>query len=172
MIPRIPANSLSDFTLEEASYEPDFELTARFEAFATELERLSLLGIGAYGFLLTTVGFDKSGPTPYLLLMKGHAYLLGFGVIAFAFSAAFALLSNFLSNKCLGCQLDIVRMYSRLDSSRYDPEQQKVNLNFARYRQRRQKHILLWNRAFLFSSTLSLCAGAFAVALAFARILL
>jgi hypothetical protein len=56
---RLAAKSLADYEVDESAYKPDFEITSRFQTFATELERLSLLGIGAYGFLLTTVMSDR-----------------------------------------------------------------------------------------------------------------
>jgi hypothetical protein len=168
---RLPARSLADLELEEKSYKPDFELTVRFEEFATELERLSLLGIGSYGFLLTTVAFDKGQATSYLTALTRHPLLLAFGVLAFAVSAGCALFSNFLSTKCLACQLDIVRMLGRLSSDRWSPEEQEINKQFVRKRQVDQKRGLTWNRLLLFLATLSLIAGALAVASTFALVL-
>jgi hypothetical protein len=173
MTDRLAAKSLADYEIDESAYKPDFEVTSRFQSLATELERLSLLGIGAYGFLLTTVMSDKGIPneTPYLLAMRTHAVLLGIGVMAFATAAAFALASNFLTDKCLGCQIDIIRTFKRLDSGLWDQNDQQTNRAYAEETQRTQKRVLFWNRALLVSSTGLLCLGAFAVALTFARIL-
>jgi hypothetical protein len=168
---RLPAKSIDDFRLNEETYKVDFELSARMEAFATELERLSLLGIGLYGFLLSNFMFDKGQPTHFFVLVSPHHRLLGIGVIAFAVSAGCALISNFLSTKCLGCQVDIVRMFNRIDSARWDEKEQQVNRNFAKNRQLAQRRVLICSRTLLLISTLSLVPGAIFVALTFAQVL-
>jgi hypothetical protein len=170
-VKRLPSQSIEDFKLAEDCYKPDFEISERFEKFAIEIERLSLLGIGAYGFFLTTFAFDKGHSTPYLDQLKSHPLLLGFGVIVFAFAAALALYSTYLSSECLGCQLDIVRMFNRLESHRWKPDEQQVNRDFAIDRQGAQKRIFRRNQLALGSAAILLGSGACAIAWTFAWVI-
>jgi hypothetical protein len=48
----IPAQSIADLELDEKVYKPDFEITAKYQAFSKELSRIALLGLGVYGFLI------------------------------------------------------------------------------------------------------------------------
>jgi hypothetical protein len=171
MRPRLPARSIDDFKIDADCYTVDFEISARFEKFATEIERLSLLGIGAYGFLLTNLAISGGHSTAYMDHLKANRELLEIGVIAFALAAGLSLWSNYLSTKCLGCQLDIVRMFSRLESQRWNLQEQTINRAFVEDRQRTQKRIFSWNEWVLGCATGSLGLGAAAVAFTFARVI-
>jgi hypothetical protein len=140
----------------------------RFEKFAFEIDRLSLLGIGAYGFFLTTFELETNDFIAYLHNLKSLSWLLGLGVVAFAIAAALSLYSTHLSSECLGCQLDIVRMFNRLESNRWKPDEQEVNRGFVIDRQHAQKKFLDAIKESSGSAAIMLGAGAGVTAWAFA----
>lgn len=61
----IPAKSLADLELDDKIYKPDLEITDRFQGVSKELVRISLLGLGLYGYLIKTAVDDPSGKHHY-----------------------------------------------------------------------------------------------------------
>src|SRR3954454_13431881 len=95
---QVTSKSLKDIELDENLYKADFELSGRYDTLATELERLALLGIGAYGFFVSKAGIDKVGdPTDRLLGFVKHPIFPSLGLLAFALSAACALYCSYLN---------------------------------------------------------------------------
>ena len=58
--------SLTEVPVEEESYKADLEVTDRYQNFSTELLRVSLLGIGVFGFLLKEVILNEKVSANYL----------------------------------------------------------------------------------------------------------
>lgn len=81
-------------------------------------------------------------------------------MVAFAIAAALSLYSTHLSSECLGCQLDIVRMFNRLESNRWKPDEQEVNRGFVIDRQHAQKKFLDAIKESSGSAAIMLGAGA------------
>lgn len=169
---RIPAKSIEDFMLDEKCYKGDFDIQSRWDSAVTELERLSLLGIAAYGFLISGMGLEKDSTSPFFVKLQAHPHLPVIGILCFAMAASCALVCNVLSCKCMRWQIDILRAFERYGSDRWGETEKTKILNWARYLQGQQKEQLLWNRGLLASSTIFLAAGAVATALTFAAILL
>src|SRR5579864_1465304 len=109
-----PARTIADLELDEKVYKPDFEISSRYQAFSKELVRISLLGLGVYGFLIKLASEQK-------LAVTQSEKIVGLcGLFAFAISAGCALLHGVLSSRCLGHQLVISRYLGRLEGDRWD----------------------------------------------------
>lgn len=147
----LAARSLKDMELSEELYKSDFEISARYDALATELVRLALLGVGAYGFFITKAGMEKDGSASHAL--KGfvdHPFIPALGLVALAISVGCALYCRYLNSRCLKLQIDILRLIGRIESGRWSDEDENfVNskrLGFLRMRQARMltagKHLI------------------------------
>lgn len=87
MCNRLPKPEFS--VLEESDYKPDFELNSKYEAFAQELLRLSLLSIGTIGFL-----FEKLCDR---FKIATTLWLVELGLVCLIFSSGMALLNRILN---------------------------------------------------------------------------
>jgi len=171
MVKRLAARTIADFQVDSKDYQVDLDLSSRGAELNTEIERLSLLGVGAYGFLLIHVAMNGGQPTSYMGLLKQHPRLLTSGIACFALAGACALFANFLSSNCVRWQVDILRMFGRLASDRWNADEQAVNLAFAKSRQATQGFWLRVSWVSLFVSTLLLGTGAIVTAIVFAKVL-
>jgi hypothetical protein len=163
----LPAKSLKDIELDEDMYKPDFEVSARFDGLARELERLALLGIGAYGFFIT-----KSEVSPSDLLAH-HLVLPTIGLIALGLSAGCALLCSHWNSKCLKLQVDILRLVGRLESGRWNaPNEKDVNTKNLDAKRADQRQMLGWGRTLMGIAVISLIVGAAATVCCFVLTLL
>ena len=159
----IPATTVADLKLDEQVYKPDLDVSKRFQEFSKELVRISLLGLGAYGFLIKMAA--EQGGDKYLEALRMHKILAATGVAAFAICASCALLNGFLANKCLMQQLTIVRYFGRLEGDRYDERQKESFRNVIRQQQVAQKLVLKRGGAALFAATIALITGGILFAL-------
>ncbi len=121
---RIPARKLSDITLPADTYNADFQLTDRYQAFSTELIRLSLLGIAGYGFLIANVVLKSD---ENLNILAGQSMALGAGVVFLGLTTALALAHRFFSTGCLAYQISILRTLTRLDGSHWTAEEREAS---------------------------------------------
>lgn len=166
---RLASKSIKDLQIDENLYKADFELSKRYDSLATELERLALLGVGAYGFFISKAGMDKGGdPTRALLAFVDHPVFPALGLFAFAISAACALSCGYLNSRCLKFQIDILRLLGRKESGRWEePDEQVTNAtNLAENRQK-QGRLLKLGRELIFLSVVSLIVGASATVISF-----
>jgi hypothetical protein len=155
-----PARTIADLELEDKVYRPDFEITGKFQAFSQELVRISLLGLGVYGFLIKLATDEPAPQQRFLHAMQGHKILAGCGVAAFAICAACALTHGFMATRCLGHQLVISRYFGRLEGDRWD-ELHKDSFRVEIQRQQReQRTVLMRGNRLLLVATLALIFGA------------
>jgi hypothetical protein len=165
----IPARTIADLDLEERSYKPDFEITARYQAFSKELVRISLLGLGVYGILIKMTT-DEHG-SRFLDALREHRTVAGAGVAAFAVCAGCALFHGFLATKCLGHQLVIARYFGRLEGARWSERYHELFRDIIRRQQQRQKLVLRAGNLLLWISTIALTSGAVCAASCFALVI-
>jgi len=165
----IPARTIADLDLEDRSYKPDFEITARYQAFSKELVRISLLGLGVYGVLIKMTT-DEHG-SRFLAALREHRVLAGAGVVAFAVCAGCALFHGFLATKCLGHQLVIARYFGRRQGERWSERYHRLFLSIIRQQQRRQRLVLRVGNFLLWISTIALVGGAVCAAACFALVI-
>lgn len=160
----IAARAIADFELDEKLYKPDFEITAKFQGFSKELCRISLLGLGVYGFLIKIGTEERGTAATFLRALQNHTLLAVWGVIAFAVCAACSLFHGFLASKCLGYQLVIVRYFHRLDGDQWDASAKEKFREIIHQKQSDQRMILSLGSLMLLIATLALIAGAVLVA--------
>lgn len=166
---KLPSKSLKDIDLDEQLYKADFELSGRYDTLATELERLALLGIGAYGFFISKAGMDKvTEPNNPILGFAEHPVFPSLGVLAFALSAACALYCSYLNSRCLKLQLDILRLLQRGESDRW-VEKGERETNAANLAENRvmQGRMLRRGGDLIFLAVVSLITGATATVVGF-----
>jgi hypothetical protein len=154
-----PARTLADLELEDKVYKADFEISSRFQSLSKELVRISLLGLGVYGFLLK-LATDTASSGVYLLALQKDKYVVLGGTVSFAICAAGALLHSFLSNQCLGHQLVISRYFGRLEGNRWDERQKEHFREEIRRQQKSQRTVLIFGNRCLLLATLALICGA------------
>jgi hypothetical protein len=155
-----PARTIADLELEDKVYRPDFEITSKFQAFSQELVRISLLGLGVYGFLIKLATDEPSPQQRFLHAIQGHQILAAYGVAAFAVCAACALMHGFMATRCLGHQLVISRYFGRLEGDRWD-ELHKESFRVEIQRQQsEQRIVLIRGNRLLLVATFALIFGA------------
>jgi hypothetical protein len=137
----------------------DWAMLDRYQAFSTELLRVSLTGIGAVGFLVTALAGKDS-----LLKISGvpPASRWGMGITLFALglSAASALGHRYVSSDSMACHISLLRMEMR-HRSKEEIEIEKESRN-RRFKQ---------SGALLFLSSCLLGLGAVALTLSFITLL-
>lgn len=109
--------NLGEVPLEEEVYRVDFEVADRYQAFSTEILRLSLLGVAGYGFLLSEVVFKADPTAEARRFFHEHAWL-SLGIVAFGLSAAFALVHRYYSTDCVTHLIRRLRIERRLSAAR------------------------------------------------------
>jgi hypothetical protein len=166
---RIPARTLADIDVPDGAYKPDFELTDRFQAFATELLRLALLGIAGYGFLISEVIMklrlaSSNAPSgEHRLVASSDAKILVVGIVALGAAAGFALVYRLRSTNCLGRQLAIARTLKRMDQPHWDVREREVNEARLASDRAQQGRILTWCHRYLVAGVVCLAIGTAAV---------
>lgn len=170
---RIPARTLADIDVPDGAYKPDFELTDRFQGFATELLRLALLGIAGYGFLISEVLMklrlaDTHAPSNAPpLLESSNARVLVVGILALGAAAGFALVYRLWSTSCLGRQLAIARTLKRMEQPHWDAGERAANEARLTGDRAVQRRILIWCHRCLVAAAVCLGVGTAAVVWAF-----
>ena len=106
--------TLASQPLEEGQYKVDLEIADRFDALATEILRIALLGIGAYGFLLSEIIFPTGNPA---LSIEEIKWPLGVGVAMLGISVGFALAHRYFSTLCIYQHVRLIRAIGSLDNA-------------------------------------------------------
>jgi len=167
-VEHIPAKSLQDLEIDETLYKADFELSARYDSMAKELQRLALLGIGAYGFFIAKAGMNASGdPTKTLVGFVRHPVFPVLGLAAFALVAGCALFCSYLNSRCLKLQIDILRLITRIESDRWVEAEQLVNIAELARNRGTQKRMLELGRELMLVAVVALIVGAVSTVLSF-----
>lgn len=104
------ADAQSPLILSEAQYKPDFELLDRYQSFSAEVLRLSLVGLGAVGLLLTLDDTAVAIDRVQKLLNDPHGrYALTAAAMMFTLSAAVSLAHRGISSDSMHFHLRILR---------------------------------------------------------------
>jgi hypothetical protein len=156
-----PAKTIADLELDDKVYKPDFEITSKFQGFSKELVRISLLGLGFYGFLIRLASEQRIHATRIQEIVG----LCGVG--AFAISAGCGLVHGLMTSQCLGHQLVISRYLGRLEGNRWDEHHKEDFREEIRRQQKEQKIVLIQGNRFLLVATLALIIGALLIAVLF-----
>jgi hypothetical protein len=110
-----PVRSLTEVPVDEATYKADLEVTDRYQNFSMELLRVSLLGIGVFGFLLKEVILNDKDNYMHPFVSSRWWFVLG--LLALAVSAAFALAHRYVSSDCIACQIRYLRQKHARDEA-------------------------------------------------------
>ena len=102
----------------EDRFKVDFAVLDRYQAFTTEVLRLSLLGLAGYGFLISNVVFRTlpNNAQPYLKALGDNQTLWAAGVIALGLASASALAHRYFSTDCMTHFVRRIRLSDRMDS--------------------------------------------------------
>ena len=92
-----------------ASFKDDLGVLDRYQAFSSEVLRISLLALSGLGALIFKIFFDKDFPTsgfqsPFVRIGIMTAS------VAFGVAAAAALLHRYCSSDSMSCQLQLLRL--------------------------------------------------------------
>jgi hypothetical protein len=132
---------ISDLEIPDATWKPDYDIADRYQSFANELMRISLLGIAAFGFLIKEV-YMKS--PQYQVMLKEVAVCVWLGFISLGICVVLALAHRFYSTACLFYQTMIMRSLKRLDNKHWDTAEKETERDFlvmARSAQRKKSDV-------------------------------
>lgn len=161
------ARALADLCLTEDNYKPDFEMTAKYQAFSGEILRISLLGIGLYGFLLSHGG--GVGTVGKIVdATISHRILIAVSLVLFGCAAVCSLAHSHYTSTCLGYQLHIARYLKRLDLDHWNEKEKSDVREYLVVLQQQQSVVLRKGLRFIFLAAVSLGVAAGLVALCFA----
>jgi hypothetical protein len=124
---RLPAKFLSDIEINDSTWKPDFDLVDRYQNFANELMRISLLGIAGYGFLIKEICMKES---KYLRMLADFKMHICFGVSLLIASLGLVLIHRFLSTSCLYRQVLIMRSLKRISNDNWSDEEKEMERKF------------------------------------------
>ncbi len=164
----LPAKSLLDIELDEKVYKADFEVATRYHEVAKELERLALLGIGAYGFFMTKSEIPAKHFISATYFHVPVIYVPAIGLVALGVCAGCALICTDLNTLCLKLQLDILRLLDRVRSGRWEaPDEQVANTENLKFNRAYQKRLLWMGKWLIRVAVGGLIVGALATVLCF-----
>jgi hypothetical protein len=151
---RVPAKSLDDVDIPDSSWKPDFNVADRYQNFANELMRVTLLVMVGYGFLIKEiVGNTKYKSTELMFpcLCVGGFFL--------AVSLCLVLAHRFFSTDCLYYQVIIMRSLKRLESDNWTSTEKQAERGYIK--ESRQNQIKYSRKCFhiLMCSTASFALG-------------
>lgn len=132
------AKMLEDVNIPDASWKADFDIVDRYQSFANEMMRISLLGIAAYGFLIKEICMKD--PKFYSLLQILRSSV-GAGITCLFISLVFSLAHRFLSTDCLYYQVQIMRGLKRLENSHWTDLEKKEECIFIEKCRSKQRNI-------------------------------
>jgi hypothetical protein len=94
--------SLSTVVLDEKYIKPDIAVNEKYQNFSSEVLRLSLAGLGVFGFLFKNV-FKEMPHFPKVLS--------GLAMVFFGIAAAAALCHRYFSSDAIACQIKYLRLW-------------------------------------------------------------
>lgn len=163
----IAARQLDDISLDEKDYKADFELTEKYQGFSGELLRLSLLGIGLYGFMMAHAGSETGIGAKLIAQTLKYKEWVAVSIFMFGISSAAALGHGFFATKCLACQVQILKQLKRLECGHWSAAQEVgIRADLTKL-QGKQKLVLKIGLACIMTAAVALGLGAVFVSYAF-----
>lgn len=145
--------------LSELKYKPEMEVADRYQSFITELLRLSLLGIAAFGFLYKEVFHDFDATKHPNIDIQTIKSLAAWGVLMFGVSAFFALVFRYWSAEAFRLYVEGLRF-----KDVKDPNRSQLKLT-------RRDYVILVCIVAKAGAALALAAGAMLISFSFYRLL-
>ncbi|MBM3235662.1 hypothetical protein FJZ31_05125 [Candidatus Poribacteria bacterium] len=112
--------------LEEKQYKAELDLVERYQVFVAELLRLSLAGIGVFGFLYLNIFKD-----PSITDSEVAKWLAALGVIAFSLCTASALFFRFFATEGARYYIEALR-FAPGQLNCVDRAQNSLNIRYQR----------------------------------------
>lgn len=97
----------------DKAFEHDLSVSSKYQAFSTELLRLSLLGIAALGFLLKEIVFNEKNSARITELSSKLSSPFTVCLSLLGLSALAALLHRYTGPDSIACHLSSLRRYKR-----------------------------------------------------------
>jgi hypothetical protein len=162
---RKPAIQLADIDVPDTVWQQDFDLVDRYQAFANELMRIALLGIGGYGFLIKEM-LTGDNKICHLLLSENKIYVSA-GAICLMISLSLVLGHRFSSTACLYHQILIVRSLKRLGNPGWTDDEKKEENRFLKRTRSAQQTNAIISRGILIGSAFFFGVGFLCVIIVF-----
>jgi hypothetical protein len=154
---REPARQLSDMYVPDTVWKQDFDIADRYQAFANEILRISLLGIAGHVFLIKEVLTSEHSSCH--LLLRENKPLIGAAAVSLVFSAALALAHRFFSTACLYHQVLIVRSLKRIGNTNWTEAEKSTEREFLDCVRKQQRGDHKVSRLLLISSAILFASG-------------
>lgn len=165
---RKPAKQLADLDVPDTVWKQDFDLADRYQAFANELMRIGLLGIGAYGFLIRQM---LEGSDLCKTLLRENKFYMSTGAICLGFSLMLVLAHRFFSTACLYLQVLIVRSLKRISNDDWTEEEKVQEQKFLTQTRNEQRRRAIIARSLLKGAAALFGGGFFFFIIVFVRAL-
>jgi len=165
---------LGGLKLDEDIYKVDLAVLDRYQAFSSELLRLSLLGIAGYGFLITNVFLKSSGGSGGFAAQVPRYVMniaLPAGAVVLALSAMTALGHRYFSTDCITHYVRRLRLLKKKDDMPEDEPQREIIAKIIDVEEMSLENDLKRCKWLLIASSIFLLLGAAFVAWAFAATL-
>jgi hypothetical protein len=153
---RIGARKLIDVDIPEASWKSDFDIVEKYQSFANEMLRISLLGIAGYGFLIKEVCMKDPKFYSLLHVLKST---VGLGGTCLLLCLAFSLAHRFFSTDCLYYQIQIMRGLKRLENPHWSDSEKKQELIFIENCRKNQRKVANSSHIILVTATIAFVLG-------------
>lgn len=161
---RQAARYLIDIDIPESTWKPDFDLIDRYQNFANELMRISLLGIAGYGFLISEVCMKDA---TYSHLLRPLSSTILFGAAFLGLSLVLVLAYRFISSACLFYQVLILRSLKRLEHAHWSEVEKEKEYIFLESTRKSQRDKSLLSRKILVGSSICFAIGFISIIILF-----
>ncbi|HVU94840.1 MAG TPA: hypothetical protein VHE34_06425 [Puia sp.] len=154
---RKPARQLADMDVPDTVWKQDFDIADRYQAFANEILRISLLGIAGHVFLIREV--LTSNHRSCHTLLRENKLPIGAAAVSLVLAAALVLAHRFFSTACLYHQVLIVRSLKRIGSPNWTEAEKTIEKAFLGQTRKEQQDDHRISRLLLISSALLFATG-------------
>lgn len=161
---RIAARKLIDVEIPDSSWKADFDIVERYQSFANEMMRISLLGIAGYGFLIKEICMKDPRFYSLLQVLKST---VGIGASCLLISLGLSLAHRFFSTNCLYYQVQIMRGLKRLENTHWSDEEKNTESIFIENSRRKQRRISNTSHIILVIASVAFVFGFLCVILSF-----
>ena len=155
-----------DLNVDELLYKPDLAVSEKYQAFSSELLRISLIGIAAIGFfyekLNTQLLFEKQ-----LLFSITVKEMLHLSLSLLAISSAFALSHRYFSSDCIAYMISTLRYTNAANNESSDTERKNHFLNNSKKERKKRNRLLKLCKFLLAISGIAMALGAIGLVISF-----
>ena len=155
-----------ELKVDESLYKSDLAVTEKYQAFSSELLRISLIGIAAIGFfyekLSTNILFEKQ-----LLFSITIKEVLIVSLVLLATSSAFALAHRYYSSDCIAYMISTLRYTNAAQNESLGKERQSHFMTESKKERKIRNKLFKLCKYFLAISAIAMALGAFGIVVSF-----